>query len=102
MRNNSHTRRRSSYVPRWVTEDFAFTDEGPIKYQLEGEAREKQLRWWHEDKSGWFQNGPTKWWRKQTHGMLRSYMRQRLAILIDDLEGPVSNIRRFRNPPFWD
>lgn len=95
------TRRRTSYLPRWVTEEKIWSYEGCFTYQLEGVERRRKINWWQEDKSGWFLYGPTAWFRRRTHKQVRVIMRNRMVRDLETFE-PVKNVRRFKNPVIWD
>lgn len=95
------TRRRLSYIPRHVTEETVWSDEGRFNYQLEGVERKRKLHWWHRDHSNWFLYRPTAWFRGLTHSQVRVAMRSRMSRDHEDFE-PVLNIRRFKNPVYLD
>lgn len=82
----ARTIRRKSYVPTDVTETWHVLIDpqtGGVslagRVQLEGEEREKKLRWWHEDKSCWWGARPPKFYRKQHEDRHRMTCKSELA-----------------------
>lgn len=59
------TVRRKHYVPKWVTQEWVISECGAsYRKQLDGAERAAKLRWWHEDKTSWYQVSPPKYFRK--------------------------------------
>lgn len=94
------TRRRTSYLPSWVTEQRVWSEDGCFTYQLEGVERQRKINLWQEDKSSRFIYGPNAWFRRRTHKQVRMVMRSRMTRDLETLE-PV-NVLRFKNPVIWD
>lgn len=102
----ARTTRRKHYVPEWVTRDFVRIDDPHhgrmwTWITLEGEARAKQLRWWHEDKKANWGARPPKPFRMEHEAQHRSDSRQQLARWAREPDFEVQ-IRRKPVLPYWD
>lgn len=105
----ARTYRRKRYTPAWVTEapyDFidpvtkvAVTWAGSI--QLEGDARAKKLRWWHEDKAHWWGARPPKPYRMEVEMQHRAAARSELVRWLKDPDYEVMTLSKPKLD-YWD
>lgn len=97
------TVRRKHYVPVWVTRELIWVDYKCAGHvQLEGEARAKQLRWWHEDKgNSWWHNAPKKSFRKEQGKLYRNHCKVELVKYVKADYYEVLILTR-RPYPYWD